>query len=359
MKRLEGNRLVAVLISAGMAATFLAACSIDTEELSQGINELGNAFVTETEATAATTTEEETVVIETGEETETTLETVIETSPTPTNSPTPLPERVDFSDYTDIDLTDNFKVTAEVFGESSHSDDDSFVFATFEGSRLVVVEAENETARDAINLIVDGFYKEAEGVYNNLLAKAKSEYKVTGVVETPYAVNVSFEYSSNGRALSVLMSYTVTGGDMDTKVYDFATFDMLSGHYITPEAISQDPEGLEKAVRNDFADALKKSASEPEAATETPAETTAATTDVSGKTTETTAETTVETAAPEVIPEAYEFEKIYIAPANAETEDARCITVYGIADGKIYSAVIAADAYAGYFNRYGTSVFFA
>ena len=41
MKKIEGNKLVALLISAGMVTTVLAACSIDYDEFGAGINDLG------------------------------------------------------------------------------------------------------------------------------------------------------------------------------------------------------------------------------------------------------------------------------------------------------------------------------
>ena len=51
---------------------------------------------------------------------------------------------------------------------------------------------------------------------------------------------------------------------------------------------------------------------------------------------------------------------IYIAPTTSDTEDVHMATVIGIAkDGTIYEADVEIDAYADYFNRYGTSVFFA
>ena len=46
MKKLEGNKLVALLLSAGMATSLLAACSVNTDQLGQGISDLGNAFNT-------------------------------------------------------------------------------------------------------------------------------------------------------------------------------------------------------------------------------------------------------------------------------------------------------------------------
>ena len=57
MMRFEGNKLVALLLSAGMATTFLAACSINTDKLGEGISELGNAFAPETETTVTQTPE--------------------------------------------------------------------------------------------------------------------------------------------------------------------------------------------------------------------------------------------------------------------------------------------------------------
>ena len=112
MMRIEGNKLVALLISAGMATSFLAACSINTDKLGEGISELGNAFTTEseTEATKSETTEAPTELTTT-----TVTEETTEAIPTPsaTPSPTPLPQRVDYSNYTDINLNDTFTVSLE------------------------------------------------------------------------------------------------------------------------------------------------------------------------------------------------------------------------------------------------------
>ena len=361
MKRLEGNKLVALVLSAGMITTVLAACSINTDELGRGINELGNAFVTETEATetqASGTESTETSATETSATEETTAAAPTAT-PTATPSPTPLPERVDFSDYTEIDLTDNFKVTVEEFEESAHSDDDKVQFATFFGNRLVVTDAQNETARDAINIVVDGFYQEALGSYQKVVAKAKTEYMTSGVVETEGSVFVNFEYVSNGRALSILMIYTVNGSDGNSRTVDYATFDMLTGHYVTMSSIVSDQAGLEKACKGALADAVKKAALQAAAPTATPTPTPAAGTTTTTVPTTTPTETTVEAINEDDLPKADDFEVIYIAPAASETEGVHKATVFGLAkDGVIYQADIEIDAYAGYFNRYGTSVFF-
>ena len=362
MKKLEGNKLVALLLSAGMATSLLAACSVNTDQLGQGISDLGNAFnTTATEAPAVTETSAAASSEETSGETseETTAETTPAATPTATPSPTPLPQRVDFSDYTEIDLTDSFEVTVEEFEESAHSDDDTVEFAVFTGNRLVVTEADNETARDAINLVVDGFYAEAEGAYQNVVAQLKSEYLANGVIENSGSVRVNFEYVTNGRALSVLMVYAINAGDKTDRKVDFATFDMLTGHYITMSSVVTDTEGLERACKTALADAIKTKALEAvqPAVTATPTPTPAT---VTTTTAPTTAETTVvETINEDELPKASDFDVIYIAPTASDTEGVHKVTVIGIAkDGIIYEADVEIDSYADLFNRYGTSVFF-
>ena len=363
MKKLEGNKLVALLLSAGMATSLLAACSVNTDQLGQGISDLGNAFnTTATEApvvteTSAAASSEETVETSAGE---TTAETTPAATPTATPSPTPLPQRVDFSDYTEIDLTDSFEVTVEEFEESAHSDDDTVEFATFTGNRLVVTDADNETARDAINLVVDGFYAEAEGAYQNVVAQIKSEYLTTGVIENSGSVSVNFEYFTNGRALSVLMIYAVRVGDTFDRTVDFASFDMLTGHYVTMSSVVTDTEGLERACKTALADAIKAKALETlqptVTATPTPTPAAGTTTTAPAVTTETTTAPTIDE---DTLPKASDFDVIYIAPTASDTEGVHKVTVIGIAkDGIIYEADVEIDSYADLFNRYGTSVFF-
>ncbi|MBR4914474.1 MAG: hypothetical protein IKZ42_04275 [Clostridiales bacterium] len=344
MMRIEGNKLVALLISAGMATTFLAACSINTDKLGEGISDLGNAFVTETseEPTKSERTEETTAPAET-----TVTEETTEAAPTPsaTPSPTPLPQRVDFSNVTDIDLNDTFTVSSEAFSESSFVDGKEILLAKFEGTRFVVTKASNETVLQSVNLIVDGFYNEAAAAYKRVYAKAKAEYDLKGSIEAPYDVLVDFQYTTNGRALSVLMVYEVSGGEAEkTTVIDFASFDMLSGQYITFNSTCKDPKGLESALRAGLANSLKI---QPKPA------------DIATETTEATAETTA--AQTSNTPEADDFDAIYLAPGPATTDAARnsFATLYGIVDGKVYSAVIDMNAYADFLNRYGTSLYIA
>ena len=87
-------------------------------------------------------------------------------------------------------------------------------------------------------------------------------------------------------------------------VIDFASFDMLSGQYITFNSVCKDPKGLESALRAGLANSLKI---QPK-----PAET-----DAAEATAETTAAQTADT------PEAADFDAIYLAPGPATTDNAR------------------------------------
>ena len=344
MKRIEGNKLVALIISAGMITTFLAACTINTDKLGQGISELGNAFYDETEPEDTTTEVTTELTTTTAETEETTASTPVPTG-TATPSPTPLPQRVDYSSYTDIDLSDTFTVSSEAFSESSYADGTDILLAKFEGSRFVVTKAANETVMNAINLIVNGFYQEAAGAYTRAYAKAKAEYDLKGAIENPYNILCDFQYTINGRALSVLMVYEVSGAEKST-VIDFASFDMISGQYITFNSLCKDPAGLENALREGLANSLKI---QPKPAVET--------TETDGEIVTVTTETTVAAKTPE----AKDFEAIYLAPGPATTEPANnnFATLYGVIDGKVYSAVIDMNAYKDFLNRYGQSIFFA
>ena len=263
MKKIEGNKLVALLISAAMVTVVLAACTVDYDKLNKGINDLGKAIDGKsTVETSATVSEADTSAPITTTEEEPTEETtpVPTGTATPTPTPTvPAPERVDFSDYVDNIVADDFTVTTEDFEESSYSEDEEEVlFATFTGTRMVVTEAGSDNIRDAINIIVDGFYKEAEGAYQRMAAKAKAELAINGVVEEPYAVKVDFEYMTNGRALSVLMNYTVEGrAEDETMVVDFASFDMLTGQYITLATVTNYPVNFENSLRTELENAIK------------------------------------------------------------------------------------------------------
>ena len=59
--------------------------------------------------------------------------------------------------------------------------------------------------------------------------------------------------------------------------------------------------------------------------------------------------------------EVKDFEAVYLAPgpATAEPANNNFATLYGVVDGKVYSAVIDMNAYKDFLNRYGTSLFIA
>jgi hypothetical protein len=350
MKKLEGNKLVALIISAGMTTTFLAACSINTDKLGQGISELGNAFYSETEPEISVENPETELTTATTVTEETTTAETTTPAPTATPSPTPLPQRVDYSGYTDINLNDTFTVSSEAFSESSYADGTDILLAKFEGNRFVVTKAANDTVMNSINLIVNGFYQEAAGAYSRAYAKAKAEYDLKGAIENPYNVICDFQYTVNGRALSVLMVYEVSGAEKNT-VIDFASFDMISGQYITFNSLCKDPQGLENALRAGLANSLKI---QPKPSTDVTAPT-------EGLTSETTETTAAETTTTSKTIEAKDFEAIYLAPGPATSEPANnnFATLYGVIDGKVYSAVIDMNAYKDFLNRYGQSIFFA
>ena len=350
MKKIEGNKLVALIISAGMTTTFLAACSINTDKLGQGISELGNAFYSETEPEISVVNPETELTTATTVTEETTTAETTTPAPTATPSPTPLPQRVDYSGYTDINLNDTFTVSSEAFSESSYADGTDILLAKFEGNRFVVTKAANDTVMNSINLIVNGFYQEAAGAYSRDYAKAKAEYDLKGAIENPYNVICDFQYTVNGRALSVLMVYEVSGAEKNT-VIDFASFDMISGQYITFNSLCKDPQGLENALRAGLANSLKI---QPKPSTDVTAPT-------EGLTSETTETTAAETTTTSKTIEAKDFEAIYLAPGPATSEPANnnFATLYGVIDGKVYSAVIDMNAYKDFLNRYGQSIFFA
>ena len=351
MKKMERNKLVAILLSLAMTATVFAACSIDTDKLGEGISDLGNVFVseTETEKEPETTDPSEPETSDTvAEPTETeALPTPSATptlTPTPTITPTPNPQRVDFSDYS-VDIlsfSDSFELTTEEFEESMHSEtDEQVVFATFAGKRVVVTTASSDNIRDSINLVVDGFYSEAEGAYSRMTAKAKAEYNLTGVVEEPYAVNVSFDYLHNNRVLSILMRYDVTGGngDSDRTVIDFASFDMLTGQYITFASVAKDAKAFDGVLRVVLENSLKSQRA--------------------GEAARAADEDEANAILEKTIPEADEYDIIYVAPVVAESGGSSISTIFGIVDGEVYSASVDMNEYADFFNRYGTSLFFA
>ena len=281
--------VVAVTIVLAMLVTLLTACNIDYQALSEGLNDLGNAMDPAYNQTPATPDSEETTssaaaTSETSDETSgTTTESTSETrssetsepaatsesgtetsettteepttTPTPTPTPTPHPtnERVDFSYLRTTDLNENFTVNTEEFSETVGTEDDK-PLAVFSGKRMVVSKAGSENVSEAMNLIFDSFYQEAAGLYSRYAGEAKASYGLSGVVDNVYNVEVNFDYSYNKRILSVIMSYKVTAGKtVLASKEEFASFDMLTGQYVTLASVASDWEGLQNALRTKLA----------------------------------------------------------------------------------------------------------
>lgn len=306
MRRIDPRRsskILAVGIAAAMLVTIGTACAIDYDALSEGLNDLGNAMdisggrtpATPAETSAVITTSiaessgssetsgssessETTGTSETSETSETTSEetsgtssettetsssessstsdatvetsetTSDETSPTPTPTPRPANERVDFSNLTNTKVSDSFTVDTEEFSESV--DGEGKAIAVFSGKRMAVSKAESDNVTEAVNLILDSFYQEAAGVYNRYAGEAKAAYSLSGSVDNAYTVEVNFDYSFNKRILSVVMSYKATNGKtVLADKEEFASFDMLTGQYITLASVANDLEGLQNALK--------------------------------------------------------------------------------------------------------------
>ena len=291
------SRMLAVVIALAMLIALITACSIAYEGLAKGLNDLGLAIESAYNPTPATpasqesTTEETSAISETdgseessgttsetdgSEETssETSETTSDETSPdesvrttetekiaesdttaTPTPTPTPHPtnERVDFSYLTNSKLNDGFEIDSEEFSESVDSEDNK-TLATFTGKRMLVSKAYSDNIAEAINLILDGFYQEAAGIYTRYSSEAKAAYGISGVVDTVYNIEVNFDYSYNDRILSVIMTYKATGGKtVIASKEEFASFDMLTGQYLTLASIADNWTGLQNALKGKLA----------------------------------------------------------------------------------------------------------
>lgn len=298
------RKIVAVGISAAMLLGIVTACSIDYAGLSEGLNDLGNAMdfgygrtpanpeetttalVTTSETTSSFsetetsgTTSETSETTETSESSETAdtsetsetsgttessetsgtegttaSESSTGTSETTTEETTPVPtqhpsnERVDFSNLTNSKLSENFNVDTEEFSESVEADQKAL--AIFSGKRMLVSKAENDNVTQSINLILDSFYQEAAGLYTRYSGEAKAAYNLSGTIDTVYTVEVNYDYSFNKRILSVIMSYKVTAGQaVLASSEEFASFDMLTGQYVTLASVASDLTGLENALK--------------------------------------------------------------------------------------------------------------
>ena len=346
-KKAFNKSIAAVTVIALCCSCLLAACTVDYDRLNDGLYSIGkgvsdayygnqSSTTTDGKSVAAEAPEPEaTPTPEPEEEPEATPTEEPTPTPTPKPTPTPTPEpelqRVDFSELTEECIGTDFVVIMEEFAESDNTGNEELL-ATFSGERMVISDNSSEAVQTAINMILDGFYQEALGYYTRCCADAEAAYILAGAPEAPASVTVDFDYSDNGRVLSVVMSYTVIGIDGEETVKtEYASFDMLTGQYVTTAAIADDVTELEDILKEKLAD------------------------DVSSLPDQ-IGETEDEKEAREDL-EAEDFSEIFIA-AQQPGAGTTTVTVYGTADGKVYNTAVNLNDYALYLNRYGTQLFF-
>ena len=259
MKRMSSRTLTAVVILL-ICSVMAASCNINTQKAGEAFQHLGenlDSAVNGTEETGAHVEETEAAVPEETEETAEETEAEPEptpvpeptATPTPTPSPTPTPEpepeRVDFSELTEDELADGVIIEEESF-EESYVNEEDITLVTFSGNRIVISEEDAVNIQTSVNLILDGFYQEAEGVYNRYTSEALAEYAMPMEEETeyvPYAVTCDYDYGYNGRVLSIVMSYSVVRDDQTVAEHtEYSSFDMYTGQYITTASVVEDQE---------------------------------------------------------------------------------------------------------------------
>lgn len=268
--------LVAIAVIT-ISSMMISSCTVNMDTLKDGVIDLKDAVSSELSTEAQPTTETVQVAETTVAETEpATTDAVVDVAPPtetpeptetptptprPTNTPTPLPERVDFSELTEVDLDGIMTIESEEFAESYVTDSDITV-ATFTGTRVLVSSEDDSRVCSAINLILDGFYQEAVGLYNRYTNEGLAAIELAGEEEEVFgtAVNVSYVYSNNSRVLSVIMKYevvTAAGTDMEEvaeSAYEYVSFDMLTGQYVTLASVASDYIGLTDALAEALAD---------------------------------------------------------------------------------------------------------
>ena len=276
MNGMRKNKLT-VLLSSIMAGTVLmSACSVNVDGIGNAFSELGNNLNTvisnQTGNGSVQPEATETVVIETSiDETTETTETIAETepevtatptptavpSPTATPSPTPVPQRVDFSDLTEDELSGTITVEDEAFSESAHAtDDDDIVLAEFTGNRMLLSSEEDSAPVTSVNLMLDAFYLEAEGVYNRIVNEQYAAYELDpDTTPDTITVFVEYQYYFNGRLLGVKMSYGQETEEQDALTYtEYITFDLYTGQIVFPDMLFNDIDALYAKIAQDIAD---------------------------------------------------------------------------------------------------------
>lgn len=256
------RKCIAVTLALSIAAgVFVTSCSVDTERLNDGFNNLNDAvndYIGNTETTAATEESTEPVVQDTAEiiestedradstePTETTPEPTATPTPEPTATPTPtpLPERVDFSELVTEPACGDVMINVEDFSE--HYEENEVTLASFCGNRMTVEIPDEGYRTYAVNQILDGFYQEVFGEYNKTVDEALAEYADSQEMPFPVTVEVTYSYISNDRILSVIMKASkYDDNEVYEEFFEIASFDMYTGQFITVNNICDDTDAL-------------------------------------------------------------------------------------------------------------------
>ena len=270
----RNNKAISAVSTVLASSILIASCSVDMKGVESAFENLGNNIgeVVSSAADTAPTT----IVVESSAETETaeTSAAEVETVPTedvtpeptavptstpapsPSPSPTPEPERVDFSELTTDHLTDTIDIETEDFEESFHAEDnDHVILAGFNGNRVLLSGRLNLAAVTSVNLLLDAFYAEAEGLYNRYVNEQNAAYTLDEE-NAPDEIVMSINYDTyfNGRLLGVIMSYEAVQGDtVLVSSTEYVTFDLYTGQYVIPEIVYDDPSAFFTAVATDIA----------------------------------------------------------------------------------------------------------
>ena len=265
------SKVTAVVSSLLAGVILMTSCSINMNGVGEAFSDLGENLNEAARGRSTSEYEEETAPAAETEETAVIIEETVpseETAPaeptatpsptaTPTPSPTPVPQRVDFSELTEDTLTDKIYVESEEFSESAHAeDDDDILLAQFEGIRMLLSAEEEMAPVVSVNLMLDAFYMEAEGIYNRVVNEQYAAYELDPeTVPDTVIVSVNYDYYFNGRLLAVVMNYETTQEDeVLTELTEYVTYDLYTGQMITPDMLFTDADAFYAAVAEAIAE---------------------------------------------------------------------------------------------------------
>lgn len=289
MNGTKKNKLT-VVISSLMAGVFLmtSCSSVNVNGIGEAFTNLGSNLREAARTSSRTTREtspepEETVVIEVTPAAEETVREDVAVvaantaTPTPTStpaptatpipSPTPAPQRVDFSDLTEDTLADRIVVESEDFIETAHAeDDDDVVLAEFIGNRMLLTSEDDAAPVMPVNLMLDAFYMEAEGIYNRVVNEQYAYYDLDPeTVPDTVTVSVSYDYYFNGRLLNVVMDYQVTSGEeVITEQTEYDKYDLYTGQLINDQMLLENVDEFYDALAAAIADSTTDTRDEAE-----------------------------------------------------------------------------------------------